>query len=107
MQHIIDTERIFNYRALRIARKDTENLSCFDQDDFNDNAKANNRKLSDIINEFLSVRNATISLFESFDSDQLKQKGLASNSEISVRAIGYIMAGHCQHHMTIFKERYL
>lgn len=107
LQHVIDTERIFNYRALRFARNDKTELQGFDQDEYNFNSKANSRELELIIEEFLTVRNSTIALFSSFDSSTLKNLGRASGNVISVRAIGYVIAGHSQHHIKIFKERYL
>tara|TARA_R110001632_G_scaffold232643_1_gene374004 strand:- start:108 stop:617 length:510 start_codon:yes stop_codon:yes gene_type:complete len=105
--HIIDTERIFIYRALRFARNDTTDLQGFDQDDYNDNVDANGRELQDLLEEFITVRASSISLFKSFSSEALVKIGTASGTAISVRAIGYLMSGHQQHHIKIFKERYL
>ncbi len=105
--HLIDTERIFSYRALRIARNDKTNLPGFDENDFARNSKANMRTLQELTEEFKAVRHATLSLFRSFDADDWSKTGMASNSEISVRAIGFILAGHAIHHERIIKERYL
>ena len=105
--HIIDTERIFAYRALRIARRDFTKLPGFDQDEYVLNCNANSRSFQELISEFLSVRSATISLFKSFNDEDLLQKGTASNSPISVRALGYILIGHQNHHREIIDERYL
>jgi len=105
--HIIDTERIFIYRALRFARNDKTDLQGFDQDDYNDNVDANGRALKDILEEFRTVRASSISLFKSFSGDALLMTGTASGNSISVRAIGYLMSGHQLHHIKIFKERYL
>ncbi|NRD20164.1 DinB family protein [Winogradskyella eckloniae] len=105
--HIIDTERIFAYRALRIARNDTTALPGFEQDDYVDYCQANGRTLEDIINEFKTVRQATISLFKSFSPEALLRIGTASDSLISVRAIGYIIVGHENHHIEVIKQRYL
>ena len=105
--HIIDTERIFTYRALRIARKDRTPLPGFEQDDYVISANVNSRTLESILEEYKSVRQASIALFSSFDSESLKQIGEASGSPISVRAIGYIITGHENHHNQVIKERYL
>ncbi len=105
--HLIDTERIFCYRALRIARNDKTNLPGFDENDFARNSKANKRTLQELTEEFKAVRQATLSLFRSFDAEDWIKTGMASNSEISVRAIGFILAGHAIHHQRIIKERYL
>tara|TARA_R110001632_G_scaffold66891_1_gene157279 strand:+ start:40289 stop:40798 length:510 start_codon:yes stop_codon:yes gene_type:complete len=105
--HIIDTERIFIYRALRFARNDKTDLQGFDQDDYNDNVDANGRELKDILEEFRTVRASSISLFKSFSDEALVRTGSASGNLISVRAIGYLMSGHQQHHIKIFEERYL
>jgi len=107
VQHIIDTERVFAYRALRFARKDTIDLPGFDQDVFNTNANANNRAFKELLEELELVRKSSILLFKSFDNETLKVMGVASNSAMSVRAAGYIISGHALHHMTVLKERYL
>ncbi|WP_338410469.1 DinB family protein [uncultured Flavobacterium sp.] len=105
--HLIDSERIFAYRALRISRNDKTKLPGFEENDYVTYANASSRSLEDIINEYRSVRNATISLFNSFSDGQLKRIGNASDKEVSVRAIGYIILGHELHHIKIIKERYL
>lgn len=105
--HCIDTERIFAYRALRVARQDQTPLPGFDQDAYAEPSKANNRSFESLLNEYKSVRAATISLFDSFDDDMLLAKGFASNSPISVRALGFIIMGHENHHCDVLKERYL
>ncbi|MFD1061750.1 DinB family protein [Winogradskyella litorisediminis] len=105
--HIIDTERIFAYRAMRIARQDRTELAGFEQDDYVASSKANNRSLDTLLNEYVSVRHSSISLFKSFNDLELQSIGKASGSAISVRAIGYILTGHENHHNRIIKERYL
>lgn len=105
--HLIDSERIFAYRALRIARNDKTSLPGFEENDYVPEAKANNRSLSDLLEEFNTVREATLSLFKSFSTEQLLRTGTASNNPISVRAIGYITIGHVLHHKRIIEERYL
>ena len=105
--HIIDTERIFTYRALRVAREDKTPLAGFDQDNYVISSQSLLRPLEDILEEYKAVRNATIALYSSFDTEALQRIGEASGSPISVRAIGYILTGHENHHNQVIKERYL
>lgn len=107
IQHLMDTERIFTYRALRIARNDQTPLAGFDENDYVANSNANERNLQGLLTEMAVVRQATLSLFKSFSKEQLQRIGTASNHSISVRAIGFIMIGHQKHHQQIFQERYL
>jgi len=104
--HVIDTERIFNYLALRFARNDSTELQGFDHDFYNENVAANSQELQELIDEFKSVRASSISLFKSFSEEVLLRKGSASGNIISVRAIGFLISGHQKHHLKIFKERY-
>lgn len=105
--HLLDAERIFQYRALRFARQDSTPLHGFDQDIFVPTSKANSRNKESIIAEFKAVRSATVALFDSFDEDVLKQQGTASDAKISVAAIGFIICGHQKHHRQLIRERYL
>ncbi|WP_179019426.1 DinB family protein [Winogradskyella forsetii] len=105
--HIIDTERVFAYRALRIARRDESPMVGFEQDEYVANGYANQRTLENLIEEYKAVRQATIALFNSFDSATLLQIGEASGAAFSVRVLGYITIGHENHHIQIIKERYL
>ena len=107
LQHLIDTERIFAYRALRIAREDQTPLPGFEENQYADFAHANQRELNDLMDEFKVVRQSTIHLFRTFTDEQLAFLGTASDKLISVRAIGYIISGHQKHHINVFKERYL
>jgi len=107
VQHLIDAERIFAYRALRIARKDQTPLPGFEENEYVETAFANNRTMEDLIEEFTIVRKATFSLFKTFTEEQLMQMGTASDKPVSVRAIGFITLGHQKHHEKIIKERYL
>ncbi|MGA9638185.1 DinB family protein [Flavobacterium sp.] len=107
IQHIIDTERIFSYRALRISRNDQTPLPGFDENEYAENTEANNRHLQGLLTELSIVRQSTLALFKSFSEEQLKRIGVASNHEISVRAIGLIIIGHQKHHQQVFEERYL
>ena len=107
VQHLIDAERIFAYRALRIARKDQTPLPGFEENEYVETAFANSRTMEDLIEEFTIVRKATLSLFKTFTEEQLMQMGTASEKPVSVRAIGFITLGHQKHHEKIIKERYL
>jgi len=105
--HVIDTERIMAYRALRFARNDTKELIGFEPDDFVANARFNERSLESLSEEFVLVRKANLMLFRSFNDHELARKGIASERLISVRAFLYIIAGHLNHHRNIIRERYL
>ncbi|WP_299437099.1 DinB family protein [uncultured Aquimarina sp.] len=107
LQHIIDTERIFSYRALRFARNDKSSLMGFDQDEYVPNSNANNYSKQELIEDFEATRNSSIALFKRFTEDMLTQIGEASGSPMSTRAAGYILSGHQKHHLDIIKERYL
>lgn len=107
LQHIIDAERVFAYRALRFARKDPTPLPGFDEKIFASNAKVEKRNWNDLMEEFKSMRKSTEQLFGSFDDEQLNAAGIASNTSNYVLAFGYIIVGHSLHHMKIIKERYL
>ena len=105
-QHIIDVERVLTYRALRFARKDETALPGFDEKRFAASAKADKRKWNDLVEEFTSLRKATEIMFGSFDNEQLESAGIASDVSMYVLGIGYIIVGHCEHHMLILKEKY-
>ncbi len=107
IQHIIDTERVFSYRALRISRNDKTPLPGFDENEFALNTNANDRHLQSLLTELSIVRQGTLALFKSFSEEQLKRIGTASDNQISVRAIGFIIIGHLKHHQTVFQEKYL
>ncbi len=107
IQHIIDTERIFCYRALSFARKDATVLPGFDQDVFVENCNANTRDYTHLLDEMAIVRKGSIALFESFSEEALLRMGICSEKNMSVRAIGFLISGHQQHHLNIVKERYL
>lgn len=107
IQHVIDTERIFAYRALRISRNDETPLPGFDENDYVNNTEAAKRSIQDLLTEFSAVRHSNLFLFKSLSEEQLKRIGTASNAAVSVRAIGFIMIGHQKHHQKVFEERYL
>lgn len=105
--HVVDAERIFAYRALRIARGDKTPLPGFEQDDYVPFSRAGERTLHDIAEELWSVRLATVALFTHLDEEALSRRGTASNHPVTPRALAYIIAGHELHHVQILRERYL
>lgn len=108
VQHIIDTERIFCYRALVIARNDnTTTLFSFDENAYGASSKVDKRTKKELIRELDAVQRASVKLFESFDEEQLQATGTVSDYSIDVNAIGYVITGHTLHHIKILKERYL
>lgn len=107
LQHMIDAERVFAYRALCFARQDKTALPGFDENSYAASSKAQKRNWEDMIAEFKSLRQSTELLFASFDRQQLGSKGIANNNPISVLAIGFIVTGHAYHHLHILRERYL
>lgn len=106
MGHLADSERVFAYRALRFARNDTTPLSSFDQDLFVANANFAHRSLIAVLGEFAAVRQATLALLRGFDEAAWLRRGTANKSEVSVRALAYIIAGHELHHIADFRQRY-
>jgi uncharacterized damage-inducible protein DinB len=106
LQHVIDTERIFSYRALSIARGETTPMMGFDENAYAQKATAGQRNWKEMIGEWKIVRQSTNMLFASFTEEDLKQKGTASNLPLSVNASGFIIFGHALHHLHVLKERY-
>jgi hypothetical protein len=106
LQHLIDTERIFQYRALSFARGDSANLPGMDENAYGANTGANERPLEEIVSDYITVRNSSISLFKSFTSEMMGRSGMANNAENSVLALGYFMTGHQLHHFKVMRERY-
>ena len=107
LQHIIDAERIFAYRALCIARKDTTPLPAFDENTYAANDGSANRKLQSLKDEFNAVRTSTDLLLNSFSDEQLDETGIASGKNITANALCFITYGHLLHHKRIIEERYL
>lgn len=107
LQHLIDTERIMSYRALRFSRNDATELQGFDENWYVENSNGNERNFKDLVEEFRCTRRASISLFKSFTNEMLTLSGIANGSDMTVRALGFIIAGHQMHHLKIIKERYL
>lgn len=106
VQHLIDAERIFCYRALCIARGETQSLPSFDENIYAAASKADNRSREELKGELEVVRKGTQMLFRSFDDEQLERTGISNKNSISVNAIGYIIAGHATHHLNVLKEQY-
>jgi len=107
LAHIIDDERIYAYRALRFARNDATELPGFDQDTYAMYSGANSRSMSSLLDEFATVRSATISLFENLPEEAMTRRGIASGNVMSVRAATYHIAGHELRHLNVIRERYL
>ena len=105
--HMSDTERVFGYRTLRIARGDTTPLPGFEQDEWVPHSCANARSMSSLVLEFAAVRAATLALYDSLPAEAWARRGTASGHAISARALAYIAAGHGRHHLNIIRERYL
>ncbi|WP_299155215.1 DinB family protein [uncultured Christiangramia sp.] len=107
IQHIIDTERIFQFRALAIARNEPQPLPGFDHDIYVLNSRSEYRAVPDLIKEYKIVREAGIILFESMTIDMLKLGGVMNDINASPRALGFMMVGHAMHHIEVIKEKYL
>ncbi len=105
--HLIDSERIFGYRALRFARADQTPLPGYEQDDYVASARFGARRLSDLAEELSYLRKANLSLFRSLDEEAWPRTGEANDQPVSVRAIAYIIAGHEAHHIGILRTKYL
>jgi uncharacterized damage-inducible protein DinB len=105
--HISDTERIFSHRAFRIGRGDTTPLASFDENAYVANARFAEQEYAHLVDEFLTVRRATLALLRSMNADEAARRGTASDWPVSVRALAWIIAGHVIHHTNILRERYL
>jgi hypothetical protein len=105
--HLIDGERVFGYRALCIARGETQNLPGFEQDDYLRTSPYNRIELEDLLSELRLVRLSNLAMFRNLDEEAWNRVGLANNNEVTVRALAFIMAGHLRHHMNVLRERYL
>ena len=105
--HVIDAERIFAARALRFSRNDATPLPSFEQDDYVRNSNANAYPLAELASELDTVRRSTLFLFKHLDEPAWLRRGVASNAEVTVRALAYIIAGHELHHREILHTRYL
>jgi len=106
LQHIVDTERIFQYRSLSIARGEMNELPGFDHNSYAKNSNTEHRKLSSILKEFDSVRQSSIDLFKSFTENNMKYKGMANGFVVQPVLYGYLISGHLRHHLGVLKSRY-
>jgi hypothetical protein len=104
--HVADAERIFAYRAVRIARGDQTPLAGFEQDDYVRGARFGARKLADVVEEYADVRQASLALFRSLDEEAWLRRGVANSNPVTVLALAYLIAGHELHHRKILEERY-
>ncbi|MBS1743702.1 MAG: DinB family protein [Bacteroidetes bacterium] len=107
LQHVIDAERVFSYRALRFARKDETALPAFDENNYAANSFANERTWKSLVEEMKTVRRSTRQLFESFNKDMLANTGIASDRPVNVQALGFIIIGHFLHHKNVIASKYL
>jgi len=107
LQHIIDAERVFSYRAVSIARGEQQSLPSFDENSYAKLADVSQRSLREMKEELLTLRSSVYLMFKGFNESMLKNIGTASEKKISVNALGYISIGHIRHHFNILRERYL
>jgi DinB superfamily len=107
MQHIIDCERVFTYRALRLSRMDSTPLASFDEQAWGAHAGGANRRWKDLVEEFRAVRTSTQYLYDSLSDEQLRFVGEANGRLINAFTIGYIIPGHVAHHIQLIRDRYL
>jgi hypothetical protein len=105
--HLNDTERIMSYRALRISRGDATPIEGYEQDDYVRNGPFARLPLADLIEDYIAVRRATVSLFRNLDEPAWSRRGVANKNEVTVRALAYIIAGHELHHRRVLEEKYL
>ncbi|MCE3295190.1 MAG: hypothetical protein K0R65_904 [Crocinitomicaceae bacterium] len=107
LSHLIDTERVFSYRALRFSRRDSTDLPGYDENLFADNSNTENMMLERLMEEYRCVRKSTLSLFEAMNDEMLDFRGTANQMECSARSLGFMIAGHEIHHCNVLKQRYL
>jgi hypothetical protein len=107
LQHLIDGERVFAYRALRAARADRTPLPGFEENDWAERADVDRRTVRDLVEEWTTLRRANVSLFAGLGDEALRRRTIANEHEISVRALAFIISGHSRHHLNLIRERYL
>ncbi|MEW6701774.1 MAG: DinB family protein [Bacteroidota bacterium] len=105
--HIIDTERIFAYRALRFARSEQKDLPAFDENEYIRQSNYHVIKLANLVDEFCALRKSNLLMLKNFSDEMWLRKGTANNNSFTVRAMAYIMAGHVNHHLNVLREKYL
>ncbi|HMS64471.1 MAG TPA: DinB family protein [Ignavibacteria bacterium] len=106
IQHLIDSERVFNYRALRFARNDKTVLPGYEENDYAKESNADSRSIEDLLTEFANLRRSTLDMFNSFDDEMLQREGICFNTNVSVLALGFVLAGHVLHHTNVIREKY-
>lgn len=104
--HLIDGERVFGYRALCIARGETQDLPGFDENEYMPNAPYEHVELEDLLSEFRLVRLSNVAMFRTLDETAWTRVGMANGTPVTVRALAYVMVGHVRHHMGVLRERY-
>lgn len=107
LQHLIDAERIFGFRALAFARQDKTHIPGFNENAYAEVSEASRRSKADLLEEWQLVTRSHLKLFQSFSEAQLESEGIANEASIYVRGIGFIFCGHALHHIGVIKERYL
>jgi hypothetical protein len=107
LHHMSDSERVFQYRALRFARNDKTDLPGFEENDYVRESNADSRELQDLLNEFISIRSATVTLLNSLSDEALARTGTANGARASTLGLFYCCAGHIVHHLKVIRERYL
>jgi hypothetical protein len=105
--HVTDGERVFAYRAMCIARGETQSLPGFDENTYAANSEADSRTMADLLGEFGELRASNLRMFRAFSAESWTRRGLANEKQITPRAVAYVMLGHLRHHMAILRERYL
>ncbi|MDH7603640.1 MAG: DinB family protein [Melioribacter sp.] len=105
--HLIDSERIYSCRILRVSRNDPNQLVTFDENLFIEESNYSSLKLKDILNEFILLRKSTILMLKGMKEEMYSRTGIINGQNITVRALAYIIAGHALHHCNVIKERYL
>lgn len=107
LQHMIDTERIFAYRALAFSRNEPAKMLSYDEDSYAENAQAGHRKVDDLMEEWVLVRKSFLAMYRSFTPEMLDKTGQSFKGDYSVRDIGFLIAGHQRWHLKVFNEKYL
>lgn len=107
LQHLIDTEKVFAYRAMRFSRNDQSLVSGFDEESWADNSYAETRTLKSLIKEYKLTRKLSLTFFRKLPAEALQLIGIVNENEIKVETIGKLTVGHNLHHLNIIKERYL
>jgi len=105
--HLIDTERIFSYRILRLARKDATPLAGFDENEYAEKSRHGQRSLAGLVDEWRVVRSATVALLETLEDGELDFEGTANNTPVTARKLAFMVYAHAEHHMKVLRERYL